>query len=325
MGTFRRDNSPRSKRANLIGKIKKTKRKQAIYEFTFKASGRNDQRSRKIGDWFAKGLASKPKMRRFTRPKKMREEVLSRMLDKRRGILKKDRSINSTYRRAWKGQDELFSTALTREFIKGIFEKKGYTSFSDQEHQLLEEMVDLASSVRIPTEFSGFSLSKEVLQHPANRDRAVFADPHDTVSLHSRMDTERRNYVESVMEDTIQKGVSPTRVMEEGVKAAIEYTLNYFTAPITASNVHPFSRKASVKKDNKILQEQIASRERIKSRYIELGGSLRSLQKKETQEESWSRPWNPPMRSRGFPTREPPSPRRKPFGVDKAEFELMSI
>ncbi len=63
---------------------------------------------------------------------------------------------------------------------------------------------------------------------------------------------------------------------------------------------------------NPELQEQLASRERLKAIYIELGGQLRDLPVKENDEESWARKWQSGLtitKENPFPV-APPSPLR---------------
>lgn len=239
-------------------------------------------------------------------PKGMRRDVFSRLrlADK----LKADNVFNRIYRAAHGQQDELFSTALTREFLEGFLEKNNITANADG-IKFMNDLVDIASSARIPTEFSGFATSSEVMQHPSNRAASLFADPYVTASEHSRLDTERRTYAESVMQKMIDGGEKDiAKVLVEGVKAAIRFTLNNFTAPVTAKNVQPFTRVSGKAVTDSKLQSQLASRERMKIRYVELGGTLRNLDAPETQMESITREWKFGM------LEAPPSPRRSPIG-----------
>lgn len=256
---------------------------------------------------------------------RMRQGVVRRLIQKDQSP-KSDKSMNRIYRAAHKRQDELFSTALTREFVKGFFERRFQKAFSEKELQLVDEMIDLVSSVRIPTEFSGFALKDSVMQHPSNRSKALFADPYDTASLHSKLDTERRYYVEFRMNKAFDQGKTATETIIEGVKAAIEYTLNYFTAPITADNVFQYTRSSGRALNDRVLQEQIASREKMKSRYEELGGDLRKLNRTETQQQSWKRKWGLERSDEGHPLIAPPSPRRQPRRfANQNDIELLTL
>lgn len=247
-------------------------------------------------------------------PKRFRRRALNRFRDKRTGRLKPDRSINSAFRRSWPSQDELFSTALTREVVKGIFENAG-GSLNAQEVEYLEQLVDMVSALRISTHLSGFSTRDRVMQHPANRGRAFFEDPYNTASLHSRMDSARRDYVQNAMTEVEAANGSAVEIIRAGARAAIEFTLNYFTAPVTADNVFGFSRRSLTAISDRQNQRQLAERERLKPIYERLGGTLRPLTAPEnTVEESQRREWGLGLgaldEEGGFP-QAPPSPRRQ--------------
>ena len=229
--------------------------------------------------------------------------------------LRKDADINRIYRAAWKGMDELFSTALTRELIKGMFEKG--VSPTDDERERLTHLVDLLSQARISTHNSGFATAKNVFQHPTNRGKARIADPIATAALHSRMDSERRAYVQAALDNAANAGGSATDIVYAGVRAAIEFTLNYFTAPIMAKNVFEHTLRAGqpfTRED----QLQHAERERLKIFYEQLGGTLRAANPFETPQQSQVRVWGAGLRididaalDRGDFESAPPSPRRQ--------------
>lgn len=262
-------------------------------------------------------LDTKKPIPKISYPKGMRRNFSRRIFNSKTSTLKPDKAINRIYRASFPKQDELFSTALTREFVKGFFEKHMGKTLNKNELDYLDELLDMASAARIPTQYSGFATKDEVMQHPSNRASAVFADPYDTASLHSEMDVERRTYVERAMERSIKAGAKDAAVViRDGVKAAIEYTLNYFTAPITAGNVQPFSRGKNKPVNDKNLREQLKSRERMKKLYEELGGSLRSLSAPETAPESLTRLWGIGRAADGNPLEAPPSPRRIPDGPE---------
>ena len=236
------------------------------------------------------------------------------------GKLKGDKTINSTYRRSWKGQDELFSTAKTREIVKGMFNKVFPVDLTKTEAEVLSELVDLVSSIRMPTYMSGFATKDRVMQHPANRKLAYFGDPRNTASLHSQMDTKRRQYVQRAMDMAQNRGDSSQEIIESGARAAIEFTLNYFTAPVTANNVFQYTQKSATVLSDPPNQRQLAERERLKRIYENLGGKLRpqpwsSSSATETQEESWTRKWglsHDPLEDSLSVLEAPPSPRRFP-------------
>lgn len=243
--------------------------------------------------------------------------VLQRMtMDEKKGgqtlrVCRPDKVMNRVYRTSKKGQDELFSTALTRNLVKG-FPKDKMTELFEP----LRVIVDMMSSARIPTAHSGYSLKTEVMQHPTSKDSGLFGDPHDTASNHALMDARRRAYVTNAMQDAIDKKLNRMEIAAIGVRAAIEYTLNHFTAPVTADDVYPHSQLKKVMnlgKDSSQAKEQLRSREQMKDLHEALGGSLRPAIPNETPAQSLTRPWR---RDNTTPLQgddtlvEPPSPRR---------------
>jgi hypothetical protein len=241
--------------------------------------------------------------------------VLDRFMDG--SELKTDKQINGAYRRAWKAMDELFSTALTREFTKGYFE--GPKPPSASEIRQLGELLDLVSTLRMTTGFSGYARKDGVMQHPASIVTQLFGDWKATASKHSEMDKARRDYVETAMEGAVNDGGTAHDIIIAGAKAAIEFTLNYFTAPITAANVFKYSQRAlmsaKARTADQVEGRQLAERERLKRIYEELGGNLRGLAAPETASESRGRDWQQGLafvpESGAYPD-APPSPRREP-------------
>jgi hypothetical protein len=227
--------------------------------------------------------------------------------------LKADEKINRAFRGVWRGMDELFSTALMREMVKGIVEGEPPTP---EQHKHLCDLIDLASTARMSTHFSGFATEGRKMQHPANREKAIFADPYETASLHSEMDTARREYVQRKMAAVKKKGGDAEDIIKAGVRAAIEFTLNYFTAPITAENVFKYSRRGAggnsiFSKDDQL---QLAEREKLKRLYESIGGTLRKGTEEDplqSQKQAWGENLSSIDGSGGFAD-APPSPRRRP-------------
>ncbi|AJD51614.1 hypothetical protein SAMN02744133_12025 [Thalassospira xiamenensis M-5 = DSM 17429] len=247
----------------------------------------------------------------------LKPDVLARMTreEKKNGkkfrSFRSDKDMNRVFRAAEKNQDELFSTALTRNIVKGF----KLTDMA-KDWDAFKLLVDLMSSVRISTSHSGYSLKTEVMQHPTRTGSGLFGDPHDTASNHALMDARRRAYVTHAMQDAIDANLSRMEIAKIGVRAAIEYTLNHFTAPVTADDVYPHSRLKKVMnlgKDSSKAKEQLRSREQMKDQYEKLGGSLRLAIPTETPAQSLTRPWR---RDNTTPLQgddtlvEPPSPRR---------------
>ena len=128
--------------------------------------------------------------------------------------------------------------------------------------------------------------------------------------MHSRRDAERKKYVLDAMQKAVDAKGELADILRAGLKAGIEFTLNYFTAPITASNVFSFSKKKNAKASDKEVKEQLEGRERMKKRYVELGGNLELLATPETAEESRGRKWRGPPADNVFVVRDP-SPERQ--------------
>ncbi len=257
--------------------------------------------------------------------KTWKDGVLEKMVDSKLRRPKNDKQMNSAYRGAAKAHDELFSTAQTRELLKGIFSPyKNGSIMKDEVFKLLKDTFDVASSARIETKFSGFALKNWKMQHPTSLETKFFGNPRETASEHSFLDKERKDYVEQAMNRAIKDKKGGVEIVKEGVKAAIEFTLNYFTAPITAKDVLPFTYLGNEghKWNSEALQEQLQSRERMKDLYVKLGGNLRSLKGTETQKQSIQRPWNPQFSDNDRPFIMPPSPERNPMGFETGDIEM---
>ncbi|QPF82759.1 hypothetical protein IC762_23830 [Bradyrhizobium genosp. L] len=223
--------------------------------------------------------------------------------------------IGSNFPRIWRdalpAHDELVSTSFMREFLAGFFTKSD-SPLTDDQKALINNVVDQMSDIRLPTKFSGFATANKVMQHPTSRAEAFFADPYKTASLHSAMDSSRKTYVTRAMERVVTNGGTFKEMIEAGLRAGIEFTLNYFTAPVTARNVFNFSlRNNTVLTDRENL-EQVEARERMKDAYEQLSGKLRIAIPDESAQQSLERDWpGLPMLGDGQePPEAPPSPRR---------------
>lgn len=245
-------------------------------------------------------------------PDGLRTGFLDRALDESTGkLVVKKATFGSRYRSTWDAQDELFSTASTRSFIEGLLGNKSKKSFDSDLWETWTEAVDLFSRLRIPTKYSGFATSKGVMQHPTGEEG--FFSSVTTSSAHSTMDTERVKYIARRKKAAQDAGMSLDEQLKLAARSAIEFTLNHFTAPITASDVQPFTPKAGIAHTDTELLAQIAARDRLKELYVELGGSLRDLDGEETHEEALARPWQtvPGITvDEPYPV-APPSPLRK--------------
>lgn len=220
----------------------------------------------------------------------LRLNFLDRALDEETGELVKDSTFGSRYRSTHDAQDELFSTASTRSFIQGLLNGQSKDTIPKEKWQQWTEAVDLLSRLRIPTKYSGFATSSGILQHPTEVGEGFFSTAA-VAGQHGSLDSARVKYVGASVKQAREAGKSVYEQFLTAARAAIEFSLNYFTAPITAKNVQPFSTKSGVEHTDKALQDQLASRERIKDIYVKLGGKLRDLSEEETLEESWARSW----------------------------------
>lgn len=212
------------------------------------------------------------------------------------------KKFGGKYRRAQSEQDELVSTSSVREIVTGIFNeiasKSPASAPAPADLKILDELIDTISSVRFPTKFSGFSVLSKKMQHPTAKSEAIFADPSSTASLHSELDLERKATVHDafVLAES-ERGSSPHSVVYAGLRAAIEFTLNQFTAPITAQDVHPYSLNPQNGNFMQDELEQVAAREKLKAIYVSLKGTQETA-----VDTTLTRTWN----SRGRRSVSPP-------------------
>lgn len=250
-------------------------------------------------------------------PKDMRVKFFSRVFDES-GDLVKNSILDGRYRSTWAEQDELLSTATVRNLIQGLLNERKESEITKEERELYELLIDLCSALRIPTRYSGFSTSKVVMQHPTAVGSGFFSDKN-VDGPHGRYDSDRVKYIGEAVKLSQEANESIDDQVRTMMRAAIEFSLNYFTAPITAINVQPFSTKKGIKTTDESLLKQIASREQIKDIYVKLGGELRNLESEdgkvveEPEDESLTRKWQRDLKITSqdpFPF-APPSPLRK--------------
>lgn len=268
---------------------------------------------KQVGAGFGTDATQSVTLPDYITPEALKALFLDKAVDEATGKLVKQDAFDSRYRGAMKKQDELFSTASTRNFVDGLLGASTRSQIADDVWARWTEMVDLISALRIPTKYSGFSTSAGVMQHPTGLGEGYFS-ALKVDGPHGRYDSERVKYIGRALEISIAAGESLGARFFAAVRAALEFSLNYFTAPVTASNVKPFSTKSAVAQDDPSMQDQLESRERIKEIYVKFGGNLRNLSSgvTETPEESWDRPWQQNIaitKEEPFPI-APPSPRR---------------
>jgi hypothetical protein len=203
------------------------------------------------------------------------------------------------YRDWAKQEDEFVSTSTVRELLKGMLDVKEFDLPDEAMHARIGELVDLMSVVRAPTGFVGFAFQapdpatgdvKDYrLQHIATPKSQVFAEHKQTKTEHEDLDTKRKDNVLNGMEEALQTDGTAEDVVLAGVLRGIEYSLNNFVAPATASNISPHLRLPA-KKD-----EQTEYREKtIKGIYEILGGTVPAADTSLTSLEILQSPWRGP-------------------------------
>lgn len=238
------------------------------------------------GNYKALGLDASPDLKlRYL------EKILAD-LDAGRKPFKSD-TFGGMYRGLWKEQDELFSTSTARELLQGILAHTG-TSLDAGVQRRLVELMDDFSKVRMPTKYVGFALSTDRMQHPTNKEEAMFADPGKTARRHSELDRRRRWAVVEDMKAAVgETGWTPETVAQAGIRAAIAFTLNEMAAPIIASNVRPHAlaggKAGTAYSDDEI--RQVQAREHLKKIYVGLGGKQDALPADADEEEERGRAW----------------------------------
>lgn len=303
--------------ANLANKLGKKSGKAAPKKATKKKTksskelshGTLNKRAEEIGKSAGGSLGAKKILIKLDKmPAEFRKDFVKRLIDKAKEDKEASPVIDAFerwYRAHWDEMDELVSTSTVRQFLQGLFEKQDYTTLSKTEIELINAIADQISAIRLPTKYSGYSLSTEVMQHPTSETAGIFANPRETAKAHAQRDVQRKKYVVDAMQKAIDAKGELADIAKAGIMAGIEFTLNYFTAPITASNVLPFSRKKNAKaSSDPEIKEQLEARERMKARYVELGGKLEVLKAPETAEESRGRQWLGPPSNNVFTARE---------------------
>lgn len=176
--------------------------------------------------------------------------------------------FETKYRARLPGHDELFSTSSVREFLNGMIGDHHITPLSKTEVDSINSIIDFVSNVRFPTEYTGYALSgSDFLQHPTKSAKGIF---HISQGSHSELDLERKSAVLKAMTDAAEYNTSTIEdIVKAGVKESIRFTLNVFSAPVTADNVSKFTRGRQ--RTSAMDQKQVDMREVIKNYGITLG------------------------------------------------------
>ena len=260
-------------------------------------------RARKVGRRASTGINSKMPTVEVTGSAKHRSGYLRR-ISKKKLTSKK---FGGMYRRTQAGADELVSTSTVREFLNGIIEHRGFIGqIKGKKWRSFERSMENLSKIRIPTKYSGYSLEAGYMQHPTSRGLFGSWKKKPSARQHRKLDMARSDYVLKAMSKALDADKTFDEVTREGVRAAIEFTLNTFTAPVAAENVQPFSEVADMPLDDMEIQNQMLAREQMKAAYILLGGRLRDEIPGETAAGSLRRRWE----QGDINVVQPPSPRR---------------
>lgn len=243
---------------------------------------------------------------------RLRLGFLDRALDDdTQKLIEKAKLFGSRFRSTHDAQDELWSTASTRHFLNGLLAGRSKADIPAAQWNDWIEAVDLISRLRIPTRFSGYATANGVMQHPTEPGQGLFSTAA-VFGPHGALDSARVKYIGAAVRRARLAGETVLEQFLTAARASIQFSLNYFTAPITASNVQPYSAMAGVDPRNTVLLEQLAAREYIKGLYVALGGTLRELVNAETPAQSLVRPWQegiPITPLDPYPV-APPSPNR---------------
>lgn len=274
-----------------------------------------EERAIRIGKRIRETLKVKDDVPKVSLLKNLNLKVLERMFEKGNPgsdingniTLSNRDGMDAAYRLAMGQMDELFRTSLMRDVVRGMLSSP--TLPTPQEWEMLVRAVDIASNARIPTWAAGHP----GMQHPTNDFIGIFAEPKNSFSSsnHHWSDEERCSYILDRMENAVDLKKTGVSILFEGVKAAIEYTLNLFTAPASARNVLGKLIFSNLSASDSQVRSQIAWREHPKKLYVELGGQLRDAQL-ETPQESRERPWALGRDFQGQPLKAKPSPPRTP-------------
>lgn len=180
--------------------------------------------------------------------------------------------FGNRYRMVLDEHDELVSTASVRELYMGVLASHGGAAMPADRLNRLNEIFDMVSQVRLPTRYSGFARGPgpaDRMQHPTAAGGGMFADSADTMAAHNALDLRRRAAVIEAAEAAKAGGESVEGIAKAMVRRAISFTLNEFTAPMSASDIKPFIAAA---KYGPNWHQQVQLRERLKEVMVQFGG-----------------------------------------------------
>jgi hypothetical protein len=176
------------------------------------------------------------------------------------------------YREVLDAHDELVSTSSVRELYMGVLASHGAAPMPADRLERLNEVFDMVSQVRLPTKLSGFARGPGLAArrpHPTESGAGGFAAWQDPVSAHYALDLRRRAAVIEAAEQAKASGAPVEHIATAMVRRAISFTLNEFTAPMTASDIHPFLKSGT---PAALSLHQVQLRERLKAVFVQFGG-----------------------------------------------------
>ncbi|MGY2490460.1 hypothetical protein [Cupriavidus sp. CP313] len=229
-----------------------------------------NERLRAVGSAIAKRTQEPPNVFSVVNPTGHSDARLDKVVD--RILLHGDfDDFETKYRRVFDKQDELVSTSSVRELLAGVIEEHKKNPLSSGRMKQVRDIFRQISRVRIATIHSGLATKKRRMQHPTSRPKAHFADPYDTMSEHAALDIERKSEVTTAMENALKDPkVDAYTVALAGLQRGMAYTLNDFTAPITAQDVRPYALRGGAPMS--VLHAQANARESIKDTFADIGG-----------------------------------------------------
>lgn len=213
-------------------------------------------------------------------------------------------SHGSAWRGIELGMDELVSTATVRELLNGIMSAflsgagqlqgqqkarggRGQSGQLQQAKEAIGRVYDQFSSLRVQTEYVGYSSHYGSMQHPTSEGGGLFIGSKEQ-GPHGTLDRQRRACVTQAMEDKWTQSGDFESAAKEGMRVAITFTLNEMMAPITAENVQKHAAQGLNSGDRALL-DQVQVREKLKELCRrEYGGKIESS-RNDTYERSWSK------------------------------------
>lgn len=251
--------------------------------------GQLDQVFNDVGQKLVQVAGRKRKTVSVPAPEEYRSGQIAQMLENDEASAAKKR-FGTKYRNIHPEQDELISTSSVREIMRGLVDSGAIPAKHLPE---IEHEMENISRVRFPTAYTGFAFDNDIMQHPTAKGTGLFAESAATSRRHSELDLARKQEVAQAMAEAAAKPLATTtEIVNAGLRAAIGFTLNVFTAPVTASDVRPFAQGIAGRPDGELL-EQVKARESLKGQLVALGGVQEAGDPTLSDAARLSRRWRP--------------------------------